>query len=167
MKTNFRKQSGWIGSLLLGVILGIVLMGGAMWIMMPKLMIVVHESRFDTLEETINQLETEITANGWSVPGIRDMNKSIEKHGSKLDRKVKLVELCNAKHAKSVLETNPEISTLMPCAWGVYEGDNGKVYISGMNMGLMGKMFGGNIADVMGNSVAKDEKKILDSVIYK
>jgi hypothetical protein len=34
-----------------------------------------------------------------------------------------------------------------------------------MNMGLMGKMFGGNIARVMGASVAKDEKKMLKDVV--
>ena len=27
---------------------------------------------------------------------------------------------------------------------------DGKVYVSGTNMGLMGKMFGGNVAEVMG-----------------
>jgi hypothetical protein len=53
----------------------------------------------------------------------------------------------------------------MPCAWGVYEGDDGRVYITGMNMGLMGKMFGGNIAKVMGGSVSKDEARMLARVI--
>jgi hypothetical protein len=55
----------------------------------------------------------------------------------------------------------------MPCAWGVYKGKDGKVYISGMNMGLMGKMFGGNIAKVMGGTVSKDEQAILKNVIQK
>ena len=57
------------------------------------------------------------------------------------------------------------LPTLMPCAIAVYEGDDGAVYVSGMNMGLMGKMFGGNIAEVMGGSVADDERKILSAVI--
>jgi uncharacterized protein (DUF302 family) len=76
-----------------------------------------------------------------------------------------IVELCKAEYAKDVLSTNPEVSTLIPCAWGVYEGDDGNVYITGMNMGLMGKMFGGNIAKVMGASVAKDEKQMLKDTI--
>lgn len=53
----------------------------------------------------------------------------------------------------------------MPCAWGVYKGKDGKIYISGMNMGLMGKMFGGNIAKVMGEAVSKDEEQMLKEVI--
>ena len=76
-----------------------------------------------------------------------------------------IVELCKAEYARDVLSTNPEVSTLIPCAWGVYKGDDGNCYITGMNMGLMGKMFGGNIAKVMGASVAKDEKRMLKDTI--
>ena len=93
------------------------------------------------------------------------MNKAMAKSGVQMDNQVRIVELCNAKYAKDILTTNPEVSTLMPCAWGVYKGKDGKVYISGMNMGLMGKMFGGNIARVMGESVSQDEEKMLGGVI--
>jgi len=75
-----------------------------------------------------------------------------------------IVELCKAEYAKDVLSTNPEVSTLIPCAWGVYEGDDGNSYITGMNMGLMGKMFGGNIARVMGASVARMKRKCLKTL---
>jgi hypothetical protein len=34
-----------------------------------------------------------------------------------------------------------------------------------MNMGLMGKLFGGNVARVIGGNVAKDESKMLEEVI--
>jgi uncharacterized protein (DUF302 family) len=93
------------------------------------------------------------------------MNKAMSKHGVNMDKQVRIVELCKAPYAKDVLLTNPEVSTLMPCAWGVYKGEDGKVYIAGMNMGLMGKMFGGNIAKVMGGAVAKDEHNMLKAVI--
>ena len=74
---------------------------------------------------------------------------------------MRIVELCKADYAKDVLETNPEVSTLMPCAFGVYERD-GKVYVTGLNTGLMGKLMGGNIARVMGGGVAMDETKIME-----
>ncbi len=95
------------------------------------------------------------------------MNKSMAKFEVEFPRQVRLVELCNADHARAVLETNSEVSTLMPCAFGVYEGGDGKVYISGMNMGLMGKMFGGRIAEVMGGHVAEDEHAILSRVVVE
>ena len=64
-----------------------------------------------------------------------------------------------------VLATDRHVATLMPRAIAVYEGDDGKVHVSSMNMGLTGEMFGGNIAKVMGGAIADDERKILSAVI--
>jgi uncharacterized protein (DUF302 family) len=165
LKASRKKQSGWVSSLVLGLLLGAVGMGIAMWLLMPSLMIVQHESKFDSIEKTVEALEASIKSHGWSVPAVRNMNKTIAKHGEQLDRQVRIIELCNAKYAKPVLVSNPEVSTLMPCAWGIYEGNDGKIYISGMNMGLMGKMFGGKVAEIMGGYVAEDEHNILAQVI--
>ena len=150
-----------------GLVLGVILCGGGMFLMMPKMMLTIHQSRFDTIEETCAQLQKAIEKNGWSCPAIRDMKTAMAKHGVSFPNNAKIVELCKAEYAKEVLLTNPEVLTLMPCAWGVYKGPDGKVYISGMNMGLMGKMFGGTIAKVMGTSVAADEKKMFADVVVK
>jgi len=152
---------------IIGIILGMFITVIGVFILMPKLMIVTHKSKYDSVDETCEALKKSIESNNWSCPGIRNINKSTENNGIFMDRQVCIVELCKAEYAKDILTTNPEVSTLMPCAWGVYKADNGKVYISGMNMGLMGKMFGGNIAKVMGSFVAKDEENMLESVIKK
>jgi uncharacterized protein (DUF302 family) len=152
-------------NLILGLIVGVLFAVIVGWQSMPGMMLVTHRSRYDTVEETCIQLKAAIEENGWNCPAIWDMNLTMEKHGVTMERPVKIVELCKAEYAKDVLLTNPEVSALMPCAWGVYEGDDGKIYISGMNMGLMGKMFGGNIAKVMGGSVSKEEARMLGSVI--
>jgi hypothetical protein len=47
----------------------------------------------------------------------------------------------------------------------VWEADSGKVYLSKMNLSLMAKMFGGNIAKVMGQKVVNDEEKILEGLL--
>ena len=164
-RLNSEERSGRYLNLILGLVAGVLLAGIVGWQSMPGMMLVTHQSRYDTVEETCIQLKAAIEENGWSCPAIRDMNLTMEKHGVTMERPVKIVELCKAEYAKDVLLTNPEVSTLMPCAWGVYKGDDGKIYISGMNMGLMGKMFGGNIAKVMGGSVSKDEARILERVI--
>jgi hypothetical protein len=49
----------------------------------------------------------------------------------------------------------------------VWEGDDGEVYLSKINMGLMAKMFGGNISKVMGKKVVDDENKILEGLLKK
>jgi uncharacterized protein (DUF302 family) len=148
-----------------GLLMGILLTGFLMMQFMPGLMLSVHESRYETVDETVSKLQETIKKHGWSSPMVRDMNAAMAKGGHPSNRTVKLVELCKAKYAKEVLDTNPEVSTLMPCAWGVYNGDDGKIYIVGMNMGLMGKMFGGKIAEIMGGSVAAEEHAMLAEVI--
>ncbi len=150
-----------------GIIIGMLLLGLIVWLSMPRMMLVVHQSRYSSVEETCNKLKNAIEANGWECPAIRNMNMAMKKQGVEMEKQVWIVELCNAKYAKNVLTTNPEVSTLMPCAWGVYEGKDGNIYISGMNTGLMGKMFGGNIAKVMGGNVSKDERLILKDVIQE
>jgi hypothetical protein len=49
----------------------------------------------------------------------------------------------------------------------VWQGDDGKVYLSEMNMGLMAKIFGGNISKIMGGKVVKDEEKMLEGLLKK
>ena len=149
----------------LGLLAGVLLTGAVAWQVMPGMMLDVRESPYDTVEETCDRLAATIEENGWSNQAVRNMNASMAKHGVTMDRPVRVVELCNAEHAKTVLNANPEVSTMMPCAWGVYEGKDGNVYVSGMNMGLMGQMFGGTIAEVMGGVVAEDEETMLDDAL--
>jgi uncharacterized protein (DUF302 family) len=79
---------------------------------------------------------------------------------------MKILSLCKPVYAYDILKNDNDkrVSAIMPCRIGVYQSENGKVFIAGMNMGLMSKMFGGNIAKVM-SGVAEDEHNILKSVI--
>jgi uncharacterized protein (DUF302 family) len=63
-----------------------------------------------------------------------------------------------------MLADTPEVSAFMPCAYGVFEGDDGKVHVSGMNRALMAQMFGGTVAEVMGKRVARDEEAIFKAL---
>ena len=54
---------------------------------------------------------------------------------------------------------------LTPCVIAVHESDDGKVQVSSRNTGLMGKMFGGNVAVVMGGAVAGDERRMISSLV--
>jgi len=52
---------------------------------------------------------------------------------------------------------------MMPCSVAIYEKSDGGTYIASMNMGIMGKVFGGVINQTM-SKVAADDKKILGFV---
>ena len=149
-----------------GLVVGFVLCGVIVFTAMPSLMIVTRESALG-FDETVAALEKRIPEHGWVISGGKpvDMNKSMAKHGVTFEPRVKLVKLCKPEYAKSVLTTDRHVSTMMPCTFSVWEGDDGKVYLSKMNMALMAKMFGGNIAKVMGEKVAWDEEEMLQGLL--
>lgn len=163
-----RERAGsrkwYILSGLSGLVLGVVLTAVVVMTTMPGMMIVTRPSPLG-FEETVTRLESSIEEQGWVHSGTRNMNKSLSKHGTEFEPRVRLVALCHPDYAESVLSTDRYVSCLMPCKIAVWEGDDGGVYLSKMNTGLMGKMFGGNIARVMGGSVAKDEHEILARVL--
>ncbi len=151
---------------LVGVLIGFLLCAAVIFMVMPSMMIVTKESKLG-FEETVAALEKRIPEQGWSIPGGKpiNMNKALAGHGVIFKPRVTLVKLCNAHYAKSVLQTDRYVSCLMPCTMAVWEGDDGKVYLSEMNMGLMARMFGGNIARVMGGNVVHDEEKMLEGLL--
>jgi hypothetical protein len=51
----------------------------------------------------------------------------------------------------------------MPLKLGVYEDKKGQVFVSQLNIGLLGKMFGGTISKMMGLA-GKDIKEVVGSV---
>jgi uncharacterized protein (DUF302 family) len=162
--TKRRRGKSLAVGALVGIAAGAVLCGLVMFTTMPSLMIVTHESALG-FDETVAALEKAIADHDWVVSSVNDMNKSMAKHGVEFGPRVKLVKLCKPEYAQSVLTTDRHVSTLMPCSFAVWEGDDGKVYLSKMNMGLMAKMFGGNIAKVMGGKVARDEQAMLAGIV--
>jgi len=67
--------------------------------------------------------------------------------------KVGSIALCsNPRYASRILAdaNNRKVTAFMPLAIGVYEDGKGQVYVSQLDVGLMGMMFGGTIAEVMG-----------------
>ena len=149
---------------LLGILIGVILCMIVIFTLVPPMMIVTNESRLG-FDETVAELEKATEQNGWIISTVMDMNKSMAKHNVEFGPRVKLIKLCHPEHAKSVLSTDRYISVMMPCTFSVWQGDDQKVYISKMNMGLMAKLFGGNIARIMGGKVAKDEEKILADIL--
>lgn len=149
---------------LVAFVAGVLVCGLVVWSVMPSMMIVTHNSKLG-FDESVEAIQASILENGWIVSDVIDMNKSISKHGFELEGRVTLIKLCKAQYAKSVLETDRNISVMMPCTFSVWEDKDGQVKVSKMNMSLMASMFGGNVAKVMGGAVASEEKHILAGVL--
>ncbi len=148
---------------ILGFIIGVLTAAVLGWFSMPSMMLKEYQSPYD-INKTVQTISKNAKDNHWVVAGIGKLHKSIKKHGGFDLTPVYLVNLCNASHAFNILkkDENKVISTMMPCTISVYEKADGKTYIGTMNAELLGKMFGGDIAQVFGVEVAQDQQKFIN-----
>lgn len=148
-----------IGGFFVGLIFTMVL---ALF-MMPSLMFKEHLSPFG-FEETVARIQQNIqkNPNGWTLSGLRDPAKAVQNDGGNV-LPVMMIEACSTKYSAPILKTDDRryLSILMPCKISVYKKNDGKVYIGTMNAGLMGKMFGPLVGEIMGH-VAADQKTFLE-----
>ncbi|MEJ2308600.1 MAG: DUF302 domain-containing protein [Gammaproteobacteria bacterium] len=148
-----------IGSLLAGIVIGGVIVAVAGWFTMPGMML--HEKRSPyTVEETVEKIKSNAENAGWVVADIKPLHKSVKKHGGGDLPAVMLMNLCQANHAYNILQEdgNKILSVMMPCTISVYQKSDGNTYVGTMNAELLGKMFGGTIAKIMGEEVAADQQ---------
>jgi uncharacterized protein (DUF302 family) len=143
---------------LLGVIVGVVVAGIAVWLIIPKLMLFTTKSRLN-YDDTLAALQEESKKRGWNVPHVYDMKKSFEKTGATDVERMHVISLGNGKHAYAIVKNDEDknILAMMPFRLGVFEDKKGDVYFTGANMGIMSKMFGGNVDRVMGGSAKELE----------
>ena len=129
---------------------------------MKTAMVTERVSPYD-VDKTVATIQANAKAIGWVSPGVKNMNKSVKKHGGPdIGGPVRIVELCNAGHAGKILSEDEGrySALLMPCAIAVYTKSDGKTYVSNMKAGRMGSMMGGVVAEVM-QDVDADQKKML------
>lgn len=149
---------------LVGFLVGIVLVSALGWIMMPGMML--HETLSPyTVNETVEKIKTSALAEGWVVAGVKPLHKAVKKHGGYDIPPVMLINLCQADHAYNILkeDDNKVLSVMMPCTISVYQKGDGKTYVGSMNAGLLGTMFGGTIAEIMGKQVAAQQQIFVDA----
>lgn len=118
------------------------------------------------LEETVKRITEAAEKKQWVVSSVSELEKSVKKHGGAEVLPVRLINLCQAHHASRILSDDQAriASVLMPCTISVYAKSDGKVYIGSMNAGLMAKLFGGTIGEVMGGAVAAEQQSFIEAV---
>jgi uncharacterized protein (DUF302 family) len=156
---NALHAAGW-------VLLGMILMGVLVWFAMPSMMLVKHKSGRG-YDETVTLLSEAIKSQkDWRVLNVNDYQQSTAAFG-KLER-TGSVTICNPRYAARILANDADrgVTAFMPLGIGVYEDKKGQVYVSQLNVGLLGMMFGGTIADVMGLA-GKDLDTAVSSIVAK
>jgi len=157
-----------IGTALLWIVMGMVLMGIIVWRVMPRLMLIQHKST-RSYDETISLIgEAVKKTQDWKILGITDYQKTIRESGYGEISRIGSIALCNPRYSSRILaeDGNKKVTAFMPVEVGIYEDKSKRVWLSELNVGLLGKMFGGTIAEVMGHA-GKDIKNIIVTSAHK
>jgi uncharacterized protein (DUF302 family) len=151
--------------MMVGALVGAVLSVGLVGMAAPKLMLEERQSPLG-LDETVKKISDAAVAKGWVISSVSELETSIKKHGGEDVLPVRLINMCQSSYASKILKDDHSriASVLMPCTISVYQKTDGKVYIGNMNAGLMAKVFGGVIAEVMGGPVSADQQSFIDAV---
>ncbi len=140
------------------MLVGALVMGSVMWNMAPKLM--VHELKSPYgVDKTVQTISTNAAKQGWAVKNVVNMQKSMKKKLGEEIYPTKVMKLGQAKYAHALLKHDDTrfVAAMMPHSIAVYEKSDGSTYISTMDMGLMGKIFGGETDRIMGKVQADDD----------
>lgn len=88
---------------------------------------VTTEKSFD---EAVKAIEQEVKNAGFKVLYIHNVTATLAEKDFSIEP-FKIIEICNAKSAYTVLQADMKIGLCLPCKINVYQKD-GKTYISGM-----------------------------------
>ena len=150
------KKEFWIG-LVAGFLIAILLIGVAGYMAAPSVMIQEDLSQLG-FEETVQAIQDSAAGQDWKVPTVHHIDSSVESAGYDV-LPVAAIKLCQPDHAGRILEEDEAkiVTSMMPCRVSVYETGDGDVVISRMNSGLISKIFGGTVAEVMTQASAENE----------
>lgn len=132
---------------------------------MKKSQIVVEQKSKFGFEKTIQVLTENAEKKEWKVPFVHDLQQSLAKSGKSV-KPVRVIEICKPQYSGKMLELNDEriMSVMMPCRISVYEKDDGKTYVSLINVEAMSSNLPSNIAAVM-KEASDDTFEIVKSVV--
>jgi uncharacterized protein (DUF302 family) len=100
-------------------------------------LIIEQVSPFD-VATTVEKLIAAADKREWQNPANHNLQQSLAKSGKDV-RPVQVVEICKADYSGKMLEKSDEriSSIMMPCRISVYEKEDGKTYVTLLNMAAM------------------------------
>jgi len=143
-----------------GLIVWLVILG------MRHMMVVKHKSKhgFDETAKRIKKVVEE--TDGWAFPSpewyFSDVMAKHEKPFKGVDKLI-LFSICKADHAHNMVNAKPEMASIMPCGWALYE-RNGETHIGTMNIPMMSLPFKGTIKKTF-SAVGREEREMLNKIL--
>jgi uncharacterized protein (DUF302 family) len=136
-----------ITMLIFGFIIGIFFSGIAVSVSSGEMMVKEFVSPYN-FDKTVEIMTKRINEKeGWHVTEIIDQNKEVIENGGFDIGNFKIIKYCHGEYSAIMLATDDrkKIGNMMPKSFAVYEKSTGQVFVSTMNGGVMGKLFGGEI----------------------
>jgi len=103
-------------------------------------------------DETLARIEANAKELGWKVPKKWkvDFRGNMKRATGKDIGPNRVLKMCEPNAAVELLlkDEYKMLTAMMPCTIAVYVKSDGKTYVSMMNLDLMGKMYGGDVATV-------------------
>jgi uncharacterized protein (DUF302 family) len=117
------------------------------------------------VEKTAEMIVGEAEKQQWRVPAVHDLQQTLAKSG-KVVMPVKVIEICKPELAGKILEMNHEraLSVFMPCRISVYEKEDGKTYISVINVHAMAPIIPALVSATM-IEAAEGTERIIDAIL--
>ncbi len=128
--------------------------------MEPKEFAYIIESSKSFEDTIVSVLKSIDEQGGWSVFSIYDLKERLAAKEFKIKR-LKIIELCSAKHANTLLGKEKLVSLCLPCRINILE-DEGKVLIASMRPSIIPNFF----QNIEKNTVVEIEAEII-SIIKK
>ena len=118
---------------------------------LSNMMFVTHQSKFG-FSETIQKIKESGEAFGWYHPMINNHYEMEMNLGLENPNRVATVSMCIPRSAYTILKVNKKLAVMMPLQINIYE-ENGQVYITWMNIKMMGRLFGETVSEIMGKAI--------------
>lgn len=154
-----------------GVVCGIGILVLAGVVLMPQMgqLFFVEDDSLLSFDETVNSIRKQCQQNEtWFITQEKDYNAVYAKKGKgKLPFRLVEFKLGNSDHSYLVNKQFPAVCTFMPAAIAIVEYEEGDVRIYRKNTGFMGRMFTGDIKQIMQHDVPAQLDGILHGIIIK
>jgi len=106
-------------------------------------------------EEALEALKKSLKERSFGVLWEMDFEETLKSKGLDFQGNFKVLEVCNPKQAKDILETNMEAGLFLPCKMAVYE-DKGTVFLGLLRPTELMKAFDDGKLSEIASNIEKD-----------
>ncbi len=111
--------------------------------------------------DSVDALRASLKEEGFGVLAVLDFHDILKQKGVDLGREYKLLEVCNPKAAKDIMDKDLRVGLLLPCTIAVYE-DQRATRISLLKPTSLLSLLSGSHLEEVGGKIESSMKRAVD-----